>query len=104
MQLTNRVLNDMDGNALPAGDNQSLTLALALMNAALMPQDQSAGTKRKSNAEVERFMLAVRLRQVNVNEMFELTAEQIVMLKDDLPRMYPPLVSGQCIAMLEGLI
>lgn len=104
MQVTNRILNDMDGNALPAGENQSLTLALALMNAALMPQDQNARTNIKSNSEVERFMLAIKLRSMATNESFDLTAEQIVMLKEDLRRMYPPLVSGQCIAILEGLI
>lgn len=104
MKVVNKVLNDMEGNALPAGNDSRLTVALVLMNAALSAQSPQEPNKKplSGNDSVERFMFAVRMKKLAENETFDLSAEEVVQYKDELPKLYPPLVSGQVIAIIEG--
>lgn len=103
MKVVNKVLTDMEGTPIMAGENAKLTIGLVLMNAALtsLPQQEPNKKALSGNESVERFMFAIRMKKLAENESFEITPEEFVAYKEELPKLYPPMVSGQAIAIIE---
>lgn len=86
------LITDLDGS--PAGDG--LTLGAAIEQALLIPakgDDQLTGA-----AKVKLFMLASRLHG---KESADLTAEDVVLVKERVGRLFTPIVVGRVWAAID---
>jgi len=105
MKVVNKELLDMEGKPIVLGD-VTMTVAKVLMNVALAPEPPKDPDKPPKNlsADDQRtwWEFAIKVNSVALNESFEVTAEQIVKIKDRLPYLYTTIITGQLAAILEG--
>jgi hypothetical protein len=105
MKIVNKVLLDLAGNEIKAGDTP-MTVANVLMNCALAPRPEAEQGKEadipSSKEATERYELAVMLGKTGVGESFDLTLDQIATLDKDLRRIYTTIVSGQVLSIING--
>ena len=95
----NRVLVQMNGTPLMDTDSEGkaieATVKVALVNAALSPEQKDTGVQK-----VQKYELARKMYQSE--SAVELSVEDVAMLKKRVEEVYPPLICGQLCAMLEG--
>ena len=85
------VLKDNDGK----GNVVDATLKIAIVNALLSPVEKEIGTEK-----VKKLKLAIRVYEAT--DEIDLTAEEIVLIKERVNSSYPlPLVVGRVFEMLE---
>ena len=91
VQMNGRELMDRDdeGNAISA------TVKVALVNSALSPEQKDTGVQKVQKYELARKIYAAE-------STVDLGVEEIAMLKKRVEEVYPPLVCGQLVAILEG--
>jgi len=88
--LKGEVLKDVDAD----GKTVDATLKDAIVNAVLSPGQDETGKQK-----VECYEIA---RRVFAGGNVELSAEDIVLIKNKVGKVYPPLIVGQAYALLEG--
>lgn len=90
---------DKEGNRV---DSPDLTLADVLINAALTPNQQKT---YKESEHVARYQLAINTenaRSSGKSPIIEISAETAAFIKEDIGRLYPSLVAGQVMPLLDG--
>jgi hypothetical protein len=110
MKIVNANIVDLDGKVIKAGteglgNSLDLTVAVVLVNCALAPvpqTQQGAAPARKQTDIAWRYDLALAVHKAKIGDEIELTPEQVVALKDDLLRLYTPIVCGQMLIVLDG--
>lgn len=90
-QLNGEPLRDNDGQ----GNAVEATVKMALINGILSPVKDDTGVQKVQKYELARKMY-------KAESTVDLTVEEIVMLKRRVEELYPPLVCGQLLAILEG--
>lgn len=89
-------LKDMDGKPIMETKDKPLLLDKVCVNAVLseIPDEKTTGEQK-----LQRFQLAKKI--YGAGEI-DVTAEEIVLLKDKIGKLYLPLVVGQVFEILEG--
>jgi len=103
--VKNKILVGLDGVALknnePGRTEEDLTVAKVLVNCCLTPP--AAGAQPYSGAKtIARYEGAVRLSRAAADEDVELPLDLVVDLKNDVLRLYAPIIGGQLLPILEG--
>jgi hypothetical protein len=94
----NQKILTLDGKVVHEGDRK-LTLLLISQNALLnVSKDDEHIT---SGEKVDRYALALKITMTKESEI-DVTAENIVLLKKVIGKLYVPLIVGQVFLMLEG--
>lgn len=103
MQVKNVVLCDLKGEPLkinPNKESERLTVAECLQAAALAqpvnPQDH-----RDAKNVLKRYMFAMEMEKLSVDEMFELDLDFYMSLRPDLMRIWTVVVAGQVMQLVE---
>jgi len=96
----NVVLKTLDGKGLKDNDGNDnvvdATLKMAIINALLSPVQKESGVDK-----VNKYELAKRVYSTTVDELVELSAEDITLIKNRIGEVYPPLIVGQIYNLLE---
>ena len=79
-------------------EGEPITLRSVCVEALLRPREQQRAAL-SGEEKLKRYVLA---QKVNVEDELDLTAKEIVTLKDTIAEIYPPLVVGQAWQILEG--
>jgi len=99
VKIQNKVLVDLKGEPISAGD-VSLTVATVLINCALCaPADNKP---RAAKDVAGRYDLAIQLNRLAENEFIDIPVEAAAGLKDDMLRLYATIVSGPMLLVLDG--
>lgn len=102
MKIVNKSLVGLDGTeVLKQADGNDLNVAAALIQCALTPAEQGKTPYTREQA-TERRQVAVDLYNAVDGQSIDVSIDLVVALRNDLLRLYGPLVSGQMMAMLEG--
>lgn len=109
MQIHNKALLNLDGKPLreqkqgedePREDAPIITVAKILERAALAPSlTQTPFTDKQNSA---RFEAAVYLHKLEIAVPFDLDLDLVSELKVVIMRIYPPMIAGQMVPILEG--
>jgi len=96
----NVVLKTLDGKGLKDNDGNDnvvdATLKMAIVNALLSPVQNESGIEK-----VKKYELAKRAYNTTNDELVELSAEDITLIKNRIGEVYPPLIVGQAYDLLE---
>lgn len=96
---TEVVLKNLDGEELKdasvKGESTNVTLKICLINALLSPLGQ--GKTEAGTEKLKKFNLA---KKINDNKEVDLSADDIVLLKNRVGEVYPPLIVGQVYELL----
>jgi len=96
---TEVVLTNLSGEALKdtntKGEAVDATLEMCLINALLAPMGQ--GKTEAGTEKLKKFNLA---KKINDNKEVDLSADDIVLLKNRVGEVYPPLIVGQVYELL----
>lgn len=95
-------LKTLDGQQMIDKDGQDnaidATLQTAIVNAVLSPLQQ--GQNEKGTEKVKKYDLAMKVYKSDGE--VELSAEDIVLIKERIADVFSPLVVGQCFNLLEN--
>src|SRR5262245_52274112 len=97
MKIKNDKLLDMKGKEIVV-DDEVLTVATALMNAAISQPLQA----RSGRETIERYDCAIALYRARKDDEIEIELDTLQKIKEDLPRIYGVVVAGQVLNKLEG--
>jgi hypothetical protein len=105
MKVKNAVLKDLTGkNPLrggPSEHDEVLTLAKILQIAALAPQ-ANQNEQRDAKQVLKRFMFAMEMEKLSVDEEFELDLDLYMEIRPDLLRGYTTVAAGQVMMLVEN--
>ena len=90
------ILKDLDGNELKDGE-KSVTLKSVIVNALTM-----LGKNDESMTGPDKFVLYTIAQVVHKGGDIELTAEEIVKIKERVGKFYTPIVVGNVFNLLEN--
>lgn len=104
------VLNDITGKpimapATPGQEAEPMVLADVLVNAVMAPP--APGHSYTSAQQIERYDLGIAVHKARIAERgdsieVEISSQMATSLKDDIGRLYAPVVAGQVLPMLDG--
>lgn len=96
----NQKLKTLDGQTMKdvgaKGEAIDATLKMSIVNAILSPVQNEKGVDK-----VKKYELATKIYKAK--QTVDLTAEDIVLIKDRVGEIFPPLVVGQVFKVLEEL-
>jgi len=95
----NQNLLNLNGVTICEGGKQNLTLLLVTQNALLNLSKEEANLE--SGKKVDRYNLTLKIT-VSKEQEVDLSAEEVVLIKSVVGKMYVPLIVGQVFRMLEG--
>jgi hypothetical protein len=94
-----QVLKTLSGQTMKDQDEQGqamdATLRMAICNALLAPTQR----EEKGTEKLRKYELA---RKVFTEDTPELAAEDVALMKERILAVFPPLIAGQTVRMLEG--
>lgn len=85
----------LDGNPLVNQDSNPILLSLICVNSLLAPSDKPQSGEQK----LKIWQLSKRISQAT--EPLEITPEELVLIRDEVARSQPPLLSGQAWELLS---
>lgn len=106
------VLNDITGKpimapATPGQEAEPMVLADVLVNAVMAPP--APGQSYTSAQQIERYDLGIAVHKARTSETgieddneVEVSSDMASALKNDIGRLYAPVVAGQVLPMLDG--
>jgi hypothetical protein len=94
------IMKNFDGIGLQEpnenGEMQNVTLRAILVNALMVVEKNDTGVKK-----AEKYGLAIEIQR---NDEVEVTAEQVVTLKEAVGKPYGPVIVGPVFAILDGKV
>lgn len=107
MQIdVNATINDFDGNPFPLNPNEPDKAPMRLadvLTTALMAPAHPPGSSYPAAQAIKRYDMALAVHRSRVSGItIDIDAEMAALLKNDIARLYGPMVVGQVLPILDG--